>query len=102
MIRRPPRSTLFPCTTLFRSLKGGRADGTRRRYIGHPPSLGEGEARQMITRLKMRLGSEQGFTLIELLVLMSTLLNSRPTSIPYALFCLKQTNKSAAQANVPA
>src|SRR2546421_7098717 len=30
MIRRPPRSTLFPYTTLFRSNAGGR------RYVGHP------------------------------------------------------------------
>src|SRR5437763_4970090 len=30
MIRRPPRSTLFPYTTLFRSLRGGR----RRRRLG--------------------------------------------------------------------
>src|ERR1035438_6338530 len=34
MIRRPPRSTLFPYTTLFRSLNSARADGT---------SLGENE-----------------------------------------------------------
>src|SRR3989449_3168044 len=30
MIRRPPRSTLFPYTTLFRSLAGARSAGTRR------------------------------------------------------------------------
>src|SRR2546425_5507906 len=36
MIRRPPRSTLFPYTTLFRS--GGRpADRARRRPFGHLP-----------------------------------------------------------------
>src|SRR5689334_24111890 len=29
MIRRPPRSTLFPYTTLFRSLRGGELDGAR-------------------------------------------------------------------------
>src|SRR5258706_10359908 len=29
MIRRPPRSTLFPYTTLFRSARGERADGER-------------------------------------------------------------------------
>src|SRR5258708_16939494 len=32
MIRRPPRSTLFPYTTLFRSLQGGGDDGLRRQY----------------------------------------------------------------------
>src|SRR2546422_10479410 len=47
MIRRPPRSTLFPYTTLFRSLRPGRPDGGAlgaiehaeldRRAIGRPP-----------------------------------------------------------------
>src|SRR6266540_7017988 len=37
MIRRPPRSTLFPYTTLFRSLVAPRP-GPRRRLLGHPPS----------------------------------------------------------------
>src|SRR5687768_18356464 len=32
MIRRPPRSTLFPYTTLFRSHKTGQDDDTRERY----------------------------------------------------------------------
>src|SRR5437868_13303266 len=48
MIRRPPRSTLFPYTTLFRSARGDRAEpaglphsaeGTRRRLPARPPPL---------------------------------------------------------------
>src|SRR4051812_49919285 len=35
MIRRPPRSTLFPYTTLFRSRTGERAQQARRREIKH-------------------------------------------------------------------
>src|SRR5438445_2883499 len=35
MIRRPPRSTLFPYTTLFRSCRGERARGEARRRRGH-------------------------------------------------------------------
>src|SRR2546425_4101930 len=35
MIRRPPRSTLFPYTTLFRSHRGG--DAGRRGHLLHPP-----------------------------------------------------------------
>src|SRR3712207_9252764 len=35
MIRRPPRSTLFPCTTLFRSLRRVGAVGRRRRREPH-------------------------------------------------------------------
>src|SRR3712207_7080151 len=50
MIRRPPRSTLFPYTTLFRSglvrywnghLSGPRAEPARRGGRGGPPSAGE-------------------------------------------------------------
>src|SRR2546425_13000768 len=44
MIRRPPRSTLFPYTTLFRSERGGKAlsDCRRSRSPGpaHPPDVG--------------------------------------------------------------
>src|SRR3989454_7434863 len=38
MIRRPPRSTLFPYTTLFRSLRNPRADGRRGARAGHRPA----------------------------------------------------------------
>src|SRR3712207_6982708 len=41
MIRRPPRSTLFPYTTLFRSEHGGRALGRRDRL---PPHSRDGRA----------------------------------------------------------
>src|SRR2546430_5227727 len=37
MIRRPPRSTLFPYTTLFRSLQGLYAPGSARTLSGAPP-----------------------------------------------------------------
>src|SRR3712207_7467914 len=41
MIRRPPRSTLFPYTTLFRSLDdvGQRAGGTGERHVDHRVSM---------------------------------------------------------------
>src|SRR3712207_7623159 len=39
MIRRPPRSTLFPYTTLFRSLREGRARVDRGRQHGLRPAL---------------------------------------------------------------
>src|SRR3712207_7156628 len=37
MIRRPPRSTLFPCTTLFRSAMRGRLDARTRRAVVRGP-----------------------------------------------------------------
>src|SRR3712207_1568970 len=42
MIRRPPRSTLFPYTTLFRSLSAGRST-TRRMVVEIPPNFQQGE-----------------------------------------------------------
>ena len=54
MIRRPPRSTLFPYTTLFRSRESVRADLRRkvRRLLamyGYPPDLSE-DATQLVLK----------------------------------------------------
>src|SRR5690349_21974274 len=74
MIRRPPRSTLFPYTTLFRSVRAPRWSasprGNRRRKL---PSL--------------RRGSPW------LLDRKSTRLNSSHVEISYAVFCLKKKKK---------
>src|SRR2546426_5026674 len=75
MIRRPPRSTLFPYTTLFRSLFRRRIDRGRRAALGpkHPWS-GEAEAHE---------GDRK-----------STRLNSSHLVISYAVFCLKKKKKT--------
>src|SRR5437868_8457433 len=71
MIRRPPRSTLFPYTTLFRSEmdESERCDGIRG---------GTGSAWDR----KRRDGDRK-----------STRLNSSHVSISYAVFCLKKKNE---------
>src|SRR5256885_2644371 len=71
MIRRPPRSTLFPYTTLFRSHLGGAAQGVR---VLH--------ARVVLSvRLAdFRSGEDRK----------STRLNSSHLVISYAVFCLKK------------
>src|SRR5256885_10805151 len=53
MIRRPPRSTLFPYTTLFRSVRpSGLARGARAPRRGHdPPPRGLGDQRTAVARL---------------------------------------------------
>src|SRR3712207_7228326 len=87
MIRRPPRSTLFPYTTLFRSLTGGGVDqpalgvrdGEADRALGDRP---RGHAR--------RLGAEVGGGVRE--DRKSTRLNSSHANILYAVFCLKKKN----------
>src|SRR2546422_7781393 len=78
MIRRPPRSTLFPYTTLFRS---GRAHRRGR----HPAGLRSPD------------GSRSAFLLVTQRLLedrKSTRLNSSHGYISYAVFCLKKKNKN--------
>src|SRR2546426_5958858 len=87
MIRRPPRSTLFPYTTLFRSLAdlrealfgaGGRAGAVRPRELVSPRA----GAGALVRRLCARAGSDRK----------STRLNSSHLVISYAVFCLKKKN----------
>src|SRR2546426_5960236 len=66
MIRRPPRSTLFPYTTLFRS-SGRRHGSPRARRRSHPAPTSRGDRK-------------------------STRLNSSHLVISYAVFCLKKKN----------
>src|SRR2546422_5428594 len=76
MIRRPPRSTLFPYTTLFRSWLAPRGGGgAARRDPVSPRSSGDEPARSRVP-----LGQDRK----------STRLNSSHGYISYAVFCLKK------------
>src|SRR3712207_8563421 len=100
MIRRPPRSTLFPYTTLFRSVigrvhaleRGGghpRQHGGRGRHIHHQrlggllilprEHLNAPEQREEPIRGEIAPGDRK-----------STRLNSSHANISYAVFCLKK------------
>src|SRR3712207_8836891 len=79
MIRRPPRSTLFPYTTLFRSAAVGHRDAGQARHRD-----GAGDARHDLHRHPGR-GAR-----LELLDRKSTRLNSSHANISYAVFCLKK------------
>src|SRR5260221_9341688 len=80
MIRRPPRSTLFPYTTLFRSRRV-RGRGEQRVVAGDGPGyLGKGRP---IEGDAERVGQARGDR-------KSTRLNSSHTVISYAVFCLKK------------
>src|SRR2546422_10974549 len=82
MIRRPPRSTLFPYTTLFRSC--GRR-GTRPSASGRPGGR----------TWKARWGGWGGWgRLGEVEDRKSTRLNSSHGYISYAVFCLKKKKKA--------
>src|SRR3712207_7823683 len=91
MIRRPPRSTLFPYTTLFRS-PGGRRNRVERR--GHSPmSTGVHSCRRAHPgRAAGVVGvrSVQGQAVMCLSDRKSTRLNSSHANISYAVFCLKK------------
>src|SRR3712207_6984829 len=98
MIRRPPRSTLFPYTTLFRSRGGRRAvradppDGDQRavrhpvgsaldhRHHRHAVAAGPGAPRRVDRK--------------------STRLNSSHANISYAVFCLKKKKKPTSYSSV--
>src|SRR3712207_7848430 len=81
MIRRPPRSTLFPYTTLFRS---DRADAVVAGGAGPAGRRGRfGRARHAACDLPGRLTTDRK----------STRLNSSHANISYAVFCLKKKQK---------
>src|SRR2546429_2594547 len=80
MIRRPPRSTLFPYTTLFRS---PAATGQRQGSIEQPQ-----------TRDRLLSGSQPSALSVSLLDRKSTRLNSSHGYISYAVFCLKKKKKT--------
>src|SRR5258707_9623477 len=88
MIRRPPRSTLFPYTTLFRSVAVDRVLGERGRGVGpflellhDPGQLSDGGVGE---RVGGRLRADRK----------STRLNSSHANISYAVFCLNKKERS--------
>src|SRR2546427_8509222 len=85
MIRRPPRSTLFPYTTLFRSDDG---HGTAARWIAErrPAS----HTRPIPAPIQTRSLDRK-----------STRLNSSHSQISYAVFCLKKKKKTLKNGSQP-
>src|SRR5438067_3322207 len=76
MIRRPPRSTLFPYTTLFRS-RGAEGIPRVAQIEGEAADGGDDTVRRLALDLDRK----------------STRLNSSHVSISYAVFCLKKKKK---------
>src|SRR5438132_8854732 len=79
MIRRPPRSTLFPYTTLFRSPSTCSGD----MYAGVPTRPPSSVSCVTVSQLTEEGGDRK-----------STRLNSSHTVISYAVFCLKKKKKN--------
>src|SRR3712207_8079882 len=96
MIRRPPRSTLFPYTTLFRSIEETRfQDELRTKGFGEKENteylLKSYEALYLFYTKRLRLRNKPGMNFNSLFELdrKSTRLNSSHANISYAVFCLK-------------
>src|SRR3712207_7758559 len=86
MIRRPPRSTLFPYTTLFRSLLSAATQAVLRDQL--PPGLALRDlGEHALKDLPLR---EHLYQLVDR---KSTRLNSSHANISYAVFCLKKKKK---------
>src|SRR5438876_2106392 len=95
MIRRPPRSTLFPYTTLFRSLRdrlGGVLVLAGARAADDPEPMQPGEPSRHLLRHATPLRSGCS-SCCHSRDRKSTRLNSSHPSISYAVFCLKKKKK---------
>src|SRR5690348_18102335 len=79
MIRRPPRSTLFPYTTLFRSVLDEQLE-REHAHVVQPFGQGAGQV------------AGAALQLVDVRDRKSTRLNSSHPSISYAVFCLKKKN----------
>src|SRR5688572_32286750 len=93
MIRRPPRSTLFPYTTLFRSY---RTQGDYRKLIGvHEVQVSRSESADRKVELLHQIAQlhEDAAGDLNASDRKSTRLNSSHSQISYAVFCLKKKKK---------
>src|SRR3712207_8166025 len=90
MIRRPPRSTLFPYTTLFRS----RCCCAWRVVLHLRLEFGVGECPlEVLNRFPHRVVEEHGTSSDTPVDRKSTRLNSSHANISYAVFCLKKKKR---------
>src|SRR3712207_7204744 len=99
MIRRPPRSTLFPYTTLFRSGLGQQgvpeAPGVERLAVDVGGAFGREVDDQRRHVVRVALGALRRLTRPDAGDRKSTRLNSSHANISYAVFCLKKKKRTA-------
>src|SRR3712207_8140064 len=102
MIRRPPRSTLFPYTTLFRSqgdyedVLYERGDAMAKITINRP-EVRNAFRPQTIREMRDAFNRARDDTEVSAIIFTdrkSTRLNSSHANISYAVFCLKKNNKN--------
>src|SRR3712207_7684625 len=101
MIRRPPRSTLFPYTTLFRSVRPWQQNLTDGADLPAPPVDGLDERvvdAWVVEEALRRIGDDHRTAIVQTHLRgrphdedrKSTRLNSSHANISYAVFCLKK------------
>src|SRR5438477_8958207 len=98
MIRRPPRSTLFPYTTLFRSLRSQNEGDITNTYTLF---LGAKITRRLEAFINPEWAIGTGLSNGDGLDRKSTRLNSSHMSISYAVFCLKKKKKQITNLKSP-
>src|SRR2546430_11204094 len=86
MIRRPPRSTLFPYTTLFRSAQAHKTPGVREDRDGVAELRGDVAGGPWLQYDQLPPARQQDRK--------STRLNSSHSQISYAVFCLKKKKRN--------
>src|SRR2546430_3466209 len=91
MIRRPPRSTLFPYTTLFRSLD--QAEETLHSAVAHEPGSAVAWSELGATQRLRGEFKDAASSYERAIDRKSTRLNSSHSQISYAVFCLKKKKK---------
>src|SRR2546430_9524626 len=92
MIRRPPRSTLFPYTTLFRSHFDGDPGVLGKSFTNHNTGIASTEVGVMAPGFAPFYGDR--------IDRKSTRLNSSHSQISYAVFCLKKKKKNNNETNI--
>src|SRR3712207_7320222 len=95
MMRRPPRSSLFPYTTLFRSIARSAEDAGDPRYAGARGAHARGRLAVEVAREDgAGVGPLEGEHRVAVGDRKSTRLNSSHANISYAVFCLKKNTLS--------
>src|SRR5256885_3032937 len=91
MIRRPPRSTLFPYTTLFRS---GHRGGDSAGALAQSPLASPRSSRRVVSITSAAADCPTSAPSLSCRDRKSTRLNSRHLVISYAVFCLEKKKKT--------
>src|SRR2546426_6302773 len=98
MIRRPPRSTLFPYTTLFRSGQGNAHTGSYAKGDSYAYDLQAYRQHPGAGGFRTNWNYNKDVERVDKLDRKSTRLNSSHLVISYAVFCLKKKKKNKTKA----